>query len=113
METDERANQIIITDYNDNLRLVAQIIPSVLDTKTSQSDVLVRVIPLKNVNAEDLVKDVVPLYQKLSSKTPGEVIEISANDRANSLIVAFRASPIFDGISKLVTALDTAMRKTR
>ncbi|HZQ46236.1 MAG TPA: secretin N-terminal domain-containing protein, partial [Verrucomicrobiae bacterium] len=104
IDTDDRANQIIISDYNDNLRLAAEII-QVLDTD-KPGDVTVRVIALKNVNAQDLVKDVTPLYQKLNSKSPGEVLEISANDRANSLIVLSSKSN-YEGISKLVTALDT------
>lgn len=54
VDTDDRANQIIISDYNDNLRLAAEII-KVLDTD-KPGDVAVRVIPLKNVNAQDLVK---------------------------------------------------------
>lgn len=104
VDTDDRANQIIISDYNDNLRLAAEII-KVLDTD-KPGDVAVRVIPLKNVNAQDLVKDVGPLYQKLNSKSPGEIIEVSANDRANSLIVLSSKSN-YDGIEKLVLALDT------
>jgi len=40
---------------------------SVLDSDKPQ-DVSVRVIPLKNVSALDLVKEVGPLYQKMSNK---------------------------------------------
>ena len=36
----------------------------VLDTEETQ-DVTIRVIPLQNVSAEDLVKEIGPLYQKM------------------------------------------------
>ncbi len=104
VEADDRANQLIVSDYNDNLRLASEIIHA-LDTD-KPGDVMVRVIALKNVDAADLVKDVGPLYQKINSKSPGEVIEISANDRSNSLIV-LSSKANYDGIEKLVTALDT------
>ncbi len=104
VSTDDRANQVMVSDYNDNLRLAEQII-KVLDTD-KPGDVAVRVIPLKNVAAEDLVKDVGPLYQKMNSKSPGEIMEVSANDRANSLIVLSSKSN-YEGIEKLVMALDT------
>lgn len=42
----------------------------------------------------------------MNSKSPGEIIEVSANDRANSLIVLSSKSN-YDGIEKLVLALDT------
>ena len=87
VDADDRANQLIISDFNDNLRLAADII-KVLDTD-KPGDVMVRVIPLKNVDAEELVKDIGPLYQKMSGKSPGETLEISANDRSNSLIGPF------------------------
>jgi type II secretion system protein D len=104
VESDDRANQLIVTDYNDNLRLAAEMIKA-MDTD-KPGDVLVRVIALKNVDAQSLVKDVGPLYQKMNSKSPGEVIELSANDRANSLIV-LSSKADYDGIEKLVLALDT------
>ena len=40
-----------------------------LDSDRPQ-DVAVRVIPLKNVSAQDLVKEIGPLYQKLTAKSP-------------------------------------------
>jgi len=68
IENDDRANQVIVTDYNENLFLAGQLIDA-LDSDRPQ-DVSVRVIPLKNVSAQDLVKEVGPLYHKLSNKAP-------------------------------------------
>ena len=36
-------------------------------------------LPLKSVSAEDLVRDIAPLYQKLSGKSAKDIIEISGN----------------------------------
>ena len=50
IDVDERANQVIVTDYNENIGLVADFVKA-LDTD-KPGDVSVRVIPLKNVNAQ-------------------------------------------------------------
>src|SRR5436853_176113 len=63
VESDDRANHLIVTDYNENLAQAADLI-AVLDSDKPQ-DISVRVIPLKNVNAQDLVKEISPLYQKM------------------------------------------------
>ncbi|HVY72403.1 MAG TPA: secretin N-terminal domain-containing protein, partial [Verrucomicrobiae bacterium] len=85
VEIDDHANQIMVTDYTENIALVKRLVDA-LDTGKSH-DVAVRVIALKNVSAQDLVKEIAPLYQKMGGKAPNEVIEISANDRSNSLVV--------------------------
>ena len=78
----------------------------ILDTDQPE-DVSVRVIPLKNVTATDLVKELEPIYQKMSGKSRKDAIEVGANDRSNSLIVL--SSEInFRAIEKLVASLDTA-----
>jgi type II secretion system protein D len=105
VDTDERANQIIITDYNENIALAGQLI-NVLDSDKPQ-DVAVRVIPLKNVSAQDLVKEIAPLYTKMSGKSPNkELIEVAANDRSNSLIV-LASEANFKSIEAVVAMLDT------
>jgi general secretion pathway protein D len=104
VEADERANQLIVTDYNENLSLASQLI-AVLDSDKPQ-DVAVRVIPLKNVSAQDLVKEVAPLYQKLSNKGAKETIEVAANERSNSLLI-LASEANFKGISAVVEMLDT------
>jgi type II secretory pathway component GspD/PulD (secretin) len=100
VDIDERANQIIITDYNDNIRIAGELI-DVLDTDKPE-DVGVRIIALKNVGAIALAKEIGPLYQKLGGKT----LDIAADERANSLIIlSSRAS--YDAIKNLATSLDT------
>ena len=58
------------------------------------------------MSAEDLVRDLGPLLLKMSGKSVKDVIEVSANIRANSLIVLSSESN-FKTISTLVTSLDT------
>ncbi len=104
VEVDAHANQIIVTDFNDNLALVSDII-GVLDTD-QPGDVAMRMIPLKHVSAQELVKEISPLYQKLTSKSPKEMVEITANDRSNSLII-LSGEADFKAIERLVKLLDT------
>jgi len=104
VDSDDRANQLIVTDYTDNLVQVADLITA-LDSDKPQ-DVALRVIPLKNVSAQDLVKEVSPLYQKMSNKGAKELVEISANDRSNSLIILSSEST-FKTLENIVALLDT------
>ena len=100
LDIDERANQIIITDYNDNLRVVGDLIEA-LDTDKPE-DVAVRVLPLKSVGAIQIAKEIGPLYQKMSGKS----LDVAADERANALIV-LSSETAFRAIQKLVAALDT------
>ncbi len=104
VEVDVHANQIIVTDFNDSLSLVGDFIGA-LDTD-QPGDVAMRMISLKHVSAQELVKEISPLYQKLTSKSQKEMVEIAANDRSNSLIILSGESD-FKAIMKLVTMLDT------
>jgi len=104
IDVDERANQIIVTDYNENISLISDMV-NVLDSD-KPADMAVRMIPLKNVSAQDLVKEVGPLYQKMSTKSQKGAVEISANDRSNSLIV-MSSETDFKAISQLIASLDT------
>ena len=70
-------------------------------------DVIVRAIILKNVNAPELAKEIQPLYQKLTGKQSKEIIEVSASDTANSLMVLSSAAN-FKEIEQFATSLDTA-----
>jgi general secretion pathway protein D len=103
--TDDRANLMIVTDYNDNLAAAAMLIEA-LDVEKND-DVIVRVINLKNVNALELSRQIEPLYQKLTGKQSKELIEVSASDTANSLMVLSSAAN-FKEIEKFATSLDTA-----
>jgi len=104
VDVDERANQLIITDFNDTIELAGNLL-AVLDTD-KPGDMAVRVIPLKNVAAQDLVKEVAPLYTKMTAKGVRETIEVAANERSNSLIILSSESS-FRAIEKLVQTLDT------
>jgi type II secretion system protein D len=104
IEIDEVANQIIITDYNDNIRAVGILI-SALDTAKPE-DVTVRVIALKNVAAADLMKEIEPLYQKKNSKSLKDTVEVTADAQANSLLI-LSSEVNFEAISEFVAQLDT------
>ena len=112
VDVDERANQIIITDYTDNLRVAGELIEA-LDSARPE-DVAVRVLPLKHIAADQLAKEMAPLYQKMSGKSSGKgTIDVAADDRSNSLIVLSSLAD-FNAIVKLVVSLDTedAQEKT-
>jgi type II secretion system protein D len=109
---DEHANQIIITDFNDNLRVAGELIAA-LDTDHPE-DVAVRVLPLKHMGATDLAKELAPLYQKMNNKNTGSSIDVAADDRSNSLIILSSESD-YNALERIITALDTtdAQEKTR
>ena len=105
VDVDERANQIIITDYNDNLRVAGELIEA-LDNERPE-DVSVRVIPLKHIAADQLAKEMAPLYQKYGGKGGAKAtIDVASDDRSNSLIVLSSLAD-FNAIEKLVAMLDT------
>jgi type II secretion system protein D len=101
---DKVSNRLIVLAPKSKLPDVKRLI-EILDTDKPE-DVAVRVIPAKHVTATDLVRDIAPLYEKMSGKSLKDMIEVSANDRANSLIVLSSESN-FKSILKLVTTLDT------
>ena len=51
VETDDRANQLIVTDYNDNLRLLVELIK---DLDASSSYLTVETYPIKHGDAEEV-----------------------------------------------------------
>jgi Type II secretory pathway, component PulD len=104
IDIDERANQIIITDYNDNIRAVGSLIET-LDNERPE-DVAVRVLPLKNVMAVDLVKAVGPLYQKRNTRALRDTVEVTADEQSNSLLIMSSESN-FQAIRRFVQGLDT------
>jgi type II secretion system protein D len=101
---DEHANQIIISDYNDNLRVVGELIEA-LDTDRPE-DVAVRIIPLKHMGAPELAKELTPLYQKMNGKSGGGTIDVAADERSNSLII-LSSEADFNALQRIITALDT------
>jgi type II secretion system protein D len=102
---DEHANQIVISDFNDNLRVAGELIAA-LDTD-HPDDIAVRVLPLKHMGATDLAKELAPLYQKMNGKTPGSSIDVAADDRSNSLIILSSESD-YNALERIIGALDTA-----
>jgi len=101
---DEQANQIIITDYNDNIRAAGELIAA-LDTDKPE-DVTVRVIPLKHVSAADLMKELGPLYQKQNAKSLKDTVQITADEQSNTLLILSSESN-FKVIQQFVGSLDT------
>src|ERR1035441_3373061 len=51
IDIDERANQLIVTDYNDNLRLLADLIK---EFDVSASGLVIEIRPLKHADADEL-----------------------------------------------------------
>ena len=101
---DKTANRLIVAAPKSKLPEIKKLI-DILDTDKPE-DVGVRVIPLKIVSAEDLVKELAPLYQKMSGKSLKDIIEVTASSRANSLIV-LSSEANFKAIEKLMATLDT------
>jgi len=101
---DEQANQLVITDYNDNIRAVGELIAA-LDTDKPE-DVTVRVIALKNVSAADLMKEIGPLYEKKNGKSIKDTVEVTADEQSNTLLV-FSSESNFRVIQQFVSSLDT------
>ncbi|HUC83591.1 MAG TPA: secretin N-terminal domain-containing protein [Candidatus Acidoferrales bacterium] len=101
---DEQANQLIITDYNDNIRSVGQLIAA-LDTDKPE-DVTVRVIQLKNVSATDLMKEIGPLYEKKNGKALKDTVEVTADEQSNTLLI-LSSEANFRVIQDIVSSLDT------
>jgi len=101
---DKVANRLIVSAAKSRLPEVERLV-EILDVEKPE-DVCVRIIPLKNVTAVDLVKEVAPIYQRLAGKTRKDIVEVGANDRSNSLIV-LSSEANFKLIEKLVLSLDT------
>jgi type II secretion system protein D len=102
---DKTSNRLVVSAPKARLAEFERLL-LVLDAEKT-ADVTVRVLPLKNIQAVDLVKDIGPLYQRAGGgKTGKEMIEVAASDRSNSLII-LSSEANFRGIEKLVASLDT------
>ena len=104
IDLDDRANQLIITDFNDNIRVVGELIEA-LDSGKPE-DVAIRVIPLKHISGQDLAKELAPLYQKMNPQGSKDAIDVAADDRSNALIV-FSSQASFDALERVIMLLDT------
>jgi len=101
---DRTANRLIVSAPQSRLAEVQRLI-NILDTDKPE-DMSVRLLPLKHVSAVDLVKEIAPLYQKTGGKSSRDTVEVSANDRSNSLIV-LSSEANFKALEKLIATLDT------
>ncbi|HEY1786525.1 MAG TPA: secretin N-terminal domain-containing protein [Verrucomicrobiae bacterium] len=104
VEVDDADNELIITDFNDNLRVAGELIAA-LDANRPE-DVTIRVLPLKHMSAQDLAKELSPIYQKIIGSNSREVIDVSADDRSNSLLILSSAST-FETLKNIISTLDT------
>lgn len=104
LEINDRANQLIITDYTEGLNFAGDLIRA-LDTD-QLGDRTVRVLAVQHVSAQDLAKEIGPLYQKLGAKGGGDSVDVSANDRSNSLIV-LSSEANYRSLERVVRMLDT------
>lgn len=107
---DRTSNRLIVASPKSKLGEVKRLI-DILDAAKPQ-DVGIRVIALKHVSAEDLVKEIAPLYQKLSGRSLKDIIEVTSNIRSNSLIV-LSSEANFAELQKLTTKLDTEEAQER
>ncbi len=108
---DKTSNRLIVATPKSRLPEIKRLI-DLLDTQ-KPADVSIRVIALKNMTAEDLVKEIAPLYAKIGGRSVKEAIEITANTRSNSLMI-LSSEANFKMIEKLILTLDTedAQEKT-
>lgn len=100
---DRIANQLIVSAPKSKMAEVKELLAT-LDSEKPQ-DVSIRVIPLKNVSAEDFVREMAPILQKMTGKSARDRIEVTANTRSNSLIV-FSSEANFRALKDLIGGLD-------
>ncbi|RQV02489.1 type II secretion system protein GspD [Burkholderia cenocepacia] len=97
-------NTIVVTDYADNVRRIAQIIAGVDSAAGAQ----VRVMPLRNANAIDLA---VQLQKMLDPSAIGNgdatlKVSVTADPRTNSLLLRASSSARLAAAKRLVQQLD-------
>lgn len=107
---DASGNRVVVTAPAERMGDVRSLIKT-LDT-AKPADVAVRVIPLVHVNANELTRELSAMYRKIRGTSLKDTIEISANDRSNSLIV-LSSEENYDGLVNLVRTLDTKDAKQR
>lgn len=101
---DRIANQLIVSAPKSKMAEIKELLAT-LDSEKPQ-DVTIRVIPLKNVNAEDFVREMAPLLQKMTGKSARDRIEVTANTRSNSLII-LSSEANYNALKELVAGLDS------
>ena len=105
LNADADSNNLIVTDYADNLARLEQVIAS-LDIPTADEPVL---IPLKYVSAEE----VSALVSRVFTPLPGQagaatldLLQIGVDNRSNSLIVRGRDRNLISKVQNLAATLD-------
>lgn len=101
---DRTANRLVVSTPRARLPEVRRLV-EILD-RDKPEDVSIRVLPLRHVQAADLVRELAPLYQKLSGRSLKDAVEIAANERSNTLVV-LSSQAHFDTLSQLIATLDT------
>jgi len=101
---DRATNRLIVAAPKSKQAEVKELI-EMLDTEKPE-DVGVRVLPLKHIEAEDLVDEIAPLYRKLGGQSLKEAVEIAANERSNSLII-LSSENNYNNIKEFIDLLDT------
>ncbi len=102
--SDSYSNRVIVTAPAEQIVEIKKLLDT-LDTE-KPADVTVRVIGLAHVDAEELVRDLRNMYGKIRGSSVKDTIEISSNERSNSLIVLSSESN-YNQIVELVRSLDT------
>lgn len=98
-------NTIVVTDYADNVRRIAQIIAGV-DTAAGQS---VSVVPLKNANALDIAAQLTKMLDPgaIGSTDATLKVSITADPRTNSLLIRASNAGRLAAAKALAKQLDT------
>lgn len=103
VESDAAGNKLIVTDFAENVDLLSELLDS-LDVEQT-ADFTVRIIPILNVDAEDLADEISPLFRnKRNSGSMG--VDITANERSNNLIIMSNEAD-YKAIKTIVASLDT------
>lgn len=100
---DTGANRLIVSAPKSKLPEIKSLL-EVLDREKVE-DVSLRVITLRNVSAEDLVREISPVYQRMNNKGGKDRVEVTANLRSNSIIV-YSSEENFRSLEKLIASLD-------
>ncbi|MFL9931040.1 type II secretion system secretin GspD [Paraburkholderia sp. RL18-103-BIB-C] len=97
-------NTIVVTDYADNVRRIAQIIAGV-DTAAGQS---VSVVPLKNANAIDIATQLTKMLDPgaIGSTDATLKVSITADPRTNSLMIRASNAARLAAAKELAKQLD-------
>ncbi|CAB3809513.1 Secretin OutD [Paraburkholderia ultramafica] len=98
-------NTIVVTDYADNVRRIAQIIAGV-DTAAGQS---VSVVPLRNANAIDIAAQLTKMLDPgaIGSTDATLKVSITADPRTNSLLIRASNGGRLAAAKELAKQLDT------